>query len=167
MPVITKFKLNICEPYSIKYPMPALDVKNSPIITPIKHIEILIFKVFKIIFLFSGITTFINVLIFDALKVLNNFIFNLSVFSKPLYIVCMLTIIEISMAIVIIPLVLAPIHIIIIGPNATLGSEFNTVKYGSHIFDKVLKLYNIIEIIKDKIVVIINDINVSLVVTQI
>lgn len=35
MPVITKFKLNICEPYSIKYPMPALDVKNSPIITPL------------------------------------------------------------------------------------------------------------------------------------
>ena len=128
MPVITKFKLNICEPYSIKYPIPAFDVKNSPIITPIKHIEILIFNVFKITFLFSGITTFINILNFDALNVLNNFIFNLSVFSKPLYIVCILTIIEISIAIVIILLVLAPIHIIIIGPSATFGNEFNIVK---------------------------------------
>jgi hypothetical protein len=32
--VITKLILNICVPYNIKYPIPAFDVRNSPIITP-------------------------------------------------------------------------------------------------------------------------------------
>ena len=41
--------------------------------------------------------------------------------------------------------VFAPIHIIMIGPKATFGSEFKTVKYGSNIFDMILKLYRIID----------------------
>ncbi len=32
---MTKFKLKTCEPYIIKYPIPSLETKNSPIITPI------------------------------------------------------------------------------------------------------------------------------------
>lgn len=63
--------------------------------------------------------------------------------------------------------VFAPIHIIMIGPKATFGSEFKTVKYGSNIFDMILKLYRIIDISKDKNVVIVNDINVSFVVIKI
>lgn len=39
IPVITKFKLNICEPYKIKYPIPFLDTKNSPIITPLLPLQ--------------------------------------------------------------------------------------------------------------------------------
>ena len=53
---------------------------------------------------------------------------NLSVFIKPLYIVCILTINDINIAIKIILFVFAPIHIIIIGPNATFGRLFNIVK---------------------------------------
>lgn len=35
IPVITRFKLNTCDPYIIKYPNPSLDTRNSPIITPL------------------------------------------------------------------------------------------------------------------------------------
>ena len=38
IPVITKLRLNTCEPYIIKYPIPYFETKNSPIITPIKDI---------------------------------------------------------------------------------------------------------------------------------
>ena len=30
IPVITKFKLNTCEPYIIKYPNPSFETSNSP-----------------------------------------------------------------------------------------------------------------------------------------
>ena len=56
MPLITKLKLNTCEPYSIKYPIPFFDTKNSPIITPIKDIRILSFNVEKILSILDGIT---------------------------------------------------------------------------------------------------------------
>lgn len=58
-------------------------------------------------------------------------------------------------------LVLAPTIIIIIGPNATLGSEFKQVKNGSITLYKLLYKYNKI----DKIILInkpiIKDINIS------
>ena len=60
---------------------------------------------------------------------------------------------------------LAPNHIIIIGPSATLGSEFNIVKNGSITLDKNLLQYKIIPIIKDKVLVIINATIVSFIVT--
>lgn len=34
IPMITRFKLNTCEPYMIRYPIPSFDTRNSPIITP-------------------------------------------------------------------------------------------------------------------------------------
>ena len=34
IPLITKLKLNTCDPYKIRYPMPFFDTRNSPIITP-------------------------------------------------------------------------------------------------------------------------------------
>lgn len=34
IPVITKSKLNTCEPYIIKYPIPFFDTKKSPVIIP-------------------------------------------------------------------------------------------------------------------------------------
>ena len=128
MPVITKFKLNTCVPYIIKYPIPAFDVRNSPDITPIKHIDIFILSVFKIVILFDGIINFVNICIFVALNVFRSFIFELSVFRKPLYIFCIDTIKDINIAIVIILLVFAPSHIIINGPNATFGNELNIVR---------------------------------------
>lgn len=54
IPVITKFKLNICDPYIIKYPIPCLETKNSPMITPIKDMLILIIKVFNMTSLLPG-----------------------------------------------------------------------------------------------------------------
>ena len=35
IPLITRLKLNTCEPYNIRYPIPFFDTKNSPIITPL------------------------------------------------------------------------------------------------------------------------------------
>ena len=46
----------INEPYNIKYPIPILDVKNSPLITPIKHIDIFILNAFSITLLLDGNT---------------------------------------------------------------------------------------------------------------
>ena len=40
--------------------------------------------------------------------------------------------------------VFAPIHIIMIGPKATFGSEFKMVKYGSNIFDMILKFLKMV-----------------------
>ena len=57
------------------------------------------------------------------------------------------TIITIKIHINTIPLLPAPNHIIIIGPSATLGSEFNIVKNGSITLDKNLLQYKIIPII--------------------
>ena len=45
IPVITRFRLNTCEPYIIKYPIPFLDTNSSPIITPIRDKLMFIFKV--------------------------------------------------------------------------------------------------------------------------
>ena len=49
MLVITMFKLNICEPYIIKYPSPFFDTRSSPIITPISDILMFIFNIFIIV----------------------------------------------------------------------------------------------------------------------
>ena len=35
IPVITKLRLNTWEPYIIKYPIPSLETRNSPIIIPL------------------------------------------------------------------------------------------------------------------------------------
>lgn len=43
-PVITKSSWNTCPPYTIKYPKPALDTKNSPVITPTNDNPIFTFK---------------------------------------------------------------------------------------------------------------------------
>ena len=62
---------------------------------------------------------------------------------------------------------MAPNQIIINGPKATLGSEFNTVRYGSIILDSLLKYHRIVDIIIPKIVEIIKLINISNVVIPI
>ena len=69
----------------------------------------------------------------DALKDLNNLIFFFLLFTKILDIVIVDTMAFVNTAIKIIELVFAPAHIIIIGPRATLGSEFSIVKKGSKI----------------------------------
>ena len=48
IPLITRLKLNTWEPYSIRYPIPFFDTKNSPIITPIKDILTFILTAFII-----------------------------------------------------------------------------------------------------------------------
>ena len=75
-----------------------------------------------------------------------NGIISMSVFLKPLYIVIILIIDEISSAINIIEFIFAPIHIIIIGPSATLGKLFKIVKYGSIILDNKLFHHSILAI---------------------
>ena len=102
IPLITKSKSNTCDPYSIKYPIPDFEVKNSPVIVPIKHIDIFILKVLLIVFLLLGITREVRMSFLLALNVFKSFIFILSVFLNPLYIASILTIIDIKTLIVII-----------------------------------------------------------------
>ena len=73
----------------------------------------------------------------------------------------------VSKAITIIDFWLAPVHIIIMGPSATLGSEFNIVRNGSRISAINLFRYMIILITKAIIVPIKNATNTSLKVTNI
>lgn len=73
----------------------------------------------------------LNIWYLVALNDFNRFILFLSVSMKPLYTVIMVTIRDISKAIIIIDLILAPKKIIIIGPMATFGRLFIIVKYGS------------------------------------
>ena len=68
---------------------------------------------------------------------------------------------EIIKLITIIELILAPAHIIINGPNATLGSELRIVKYGSKTFDRNLFHQRIIDVINPIIVAIIKLKNTS------
>ena len=126
--VMTKFKLNTCDPYVIKYPRPFLDTKSSPIITPIKDRLIFIFKVFTKFFVFPLRTSFVNICILFAPNVFNSIIFCLSVLIKALYILIIAVNTVIKSVIKIIELVFAPIQIIISGPSDTLGSEFRTVR---------------------------------------
>ena len=58
---ITKSNLNTCPPYTIKYPKPALDTKNSPEMTPTKESPILTFKELIKVEILAGITIFVNI----------------------------------------------------------------------------------------------------------
>ena len=49
MPLITRFKLNTCEPYIIKYPIPSLLTSNSPMITPISDMDTLTLRLLIIV----------------------------------------------------------------------------------------------------------------------
>lgn len=138
--VITKLRLNICDPYVIRYPSPCFDTNSSPIITPIRDRLIFIFRVFTILFVFPLIISFINIWSLFAPNDFINIILDLSVVIKALYIPIMVVNIDINNAMNIIEFVFAPIQMIISGPSDIFGSEFRTVKYGSSIFDRVLLL---------------------------
>lgn len=59
--VITKSSLNTCPPYTIKYPNPAFDTKNSPDITPTKESPILTFSEFINVDILAGIIIFVSI----------------------------------------------------------------------------------------------------------
>ncbi len=80
---------------------------------------------------FDGITSLVNVCQEVALKLLNSLSFNGSVWTKPLWMVIIEMMTFIKRAIAIIAFVLAPTQMMIIGPSATFGREFNMVKKGS------------------------------------
>ena len=71
---------------------------------------------------------------------------------NPLKTLIIVVTIEISSAITIIAGIPFPIQNIIIGASATLGSAFNTTKYGSNIFETVGYHHNITAIITPRIV---------------
>ena len=73
---------------------------------------------------------------------------------NPLYMFIIVINVLISSAINIIEFILAPTQIIINGPSATFGSEFNIVRYGSIIFDIFLLLQSMIATIIPIIVAI-------------
>jgi len=96
---------------------PALDTKNSPVITPTSERPIFIFKEFINVAILAGIIILLNNCSFVQLKVLAILIFSLSVSKKPFKISIMVTTKEIASAITIIAGVPAPTQIIIIGPK--------------------------------------------------
>ena len=115
--VITKSSLNTCPPYTIKYPSPAFDTKNSPDITPTKESPMFTFNEFINVDMFAGIIIFLSTCSFVALNAFAIFIISLSVRKKPFKFSNIVTIRDINIAIVIIAPVPAPTHIIIIGPK--------------------------------------------------
>ena len=68
----------------------------------------------------------------------------------------------IKSAITIIEFVLAPAHIMMIGPNATFGKEFNIVKKGSKTSARNLFKYMITLTIKAIIIPNVNDMKTSI-----
>ena len=76
----------------------------------------------------NGKITYLNICPLVAEKDLSKLILFLSVDIKPLYTVITVTITDISKAIIIIELILAPKKIIIIGPKAILGKLFKIVR---------------------------------------
>ena len=133
--VITKSSLNTCPPYTIRYPRPAFETRNSPEITPTKERPIFTLRAFINVEIFDGNTIFEKICHLFALNVFAIFIRFLSVLEKPFNISKMVTPREIASAIVIIAGVPAPTHTIIIGPNATFGRLFRITKYGSATFE--------------------------------
>lgn len=134
IPLITRVRLNTCVPYRIRYPIPAWLTRNSPMITPIRDIDIFSFMLDRIVSLFDGSIRYSSVCRFVAWNVLNIFILYSSVFISPLYIVIRVTIVFISKLITIIDLVFAPNHIISSGPRDTFGRLFIRFRNGSNIF---------------------------------
>lgn len=67
--VITKSSLNTCPPYTIKYPRPAFETKNSPDITPTNESPIFTFKEFINVDKFAGIIILVNICNLLALNV--------------------------------------------------------------------------------------------------
>ena len=61
MPVMTKFRLKTCVPYSIKYPIPFLLTKNSPMMTPIKVSDMFIFRELAIVCRLAGMTSLVRI----------------------------------------------------------------------------------------------------------
>ena len=59
--VITKSILNTCDPYIIKYPSPFFDTRSSPMITPIRLIEMLILQAFIRVIILLGKTALKNI----------------------------------------------------------------------------------------------------------
>lgn len=113
---ITKSSLNTWPPYTIKYPNPAFDTKNSPDITPTNESPIFTFSELMNVDKLAGITIFNNICNLLALNVLAIFITSLSVFKNPFKFSNIVTISDIAIAITIIAGVPAPTQIIIIGP---------------------------------------------------
>ena len=141
--------------------------RNSPIITPISVIEILIFKLLIIILYADGITKYLSFFILDAFKESKSFKRYLSVDKKPLCIVNMLMISVIDKAMIIILFLPAPNNIMNSGPNAILGIEFKMVKNGSSILNIILNWYKKIAIKRLKVILNTKAVNVSFNVTKI
>ena len=134
MAVITKSNLNICPPYTRRYPSPALLDKYSPIITPTHAIPKLIFRVATKFGRVAGNMSFENIWNLFAPIVCINMIFSFGISRYPFnkFIVVMTT--QINIPIVTIALVPTPTQMIIKGPRDIFGSEFKTTKYGSKTF---------------------------------
>ena len=115
--VITKSSLNTCPPYTIKYPNPAFDTKNSPEITPTKESPIFTFSEFINVDKLAGITILVSICNLLLLNVFAIFIISLSVFKNPFKFSSTDTTNDIAIAITIIADVPAPTQIIITGPQ--------------------------------------------------
>ena len=74
IPVITRLRLNICDPYIIKYPIPAFDTRNSPVITPTNISDMLTLHVLIIVLKLLGRINFINICFLVAFRLFRNFI---------------------------------------------------------------------------------------------
>ena len=139
--------LNTCDPYIIKYPIPAFDTINSPTITPTQLIPILILIKFIKFPIFDGITSLNKIWNLFAPKLFNKRIFSKSTFLKYWYADKIVNTKDIDTATHTIPFTPVPTQIIMIGARAVFGSAFKTIKNGSKIFAIKLFHHKIIDIL--------------------
>ena len=126
--LITKSSLNTWPPYTIRYPIPALETMYSPIIEPIQAIPTLIFNMEMKLGKEEGMTSFVKICNFDAPMDFKRRSLFSSVVINPFNIFRIATIKPMSMVINTIALLPVPHHIMISGPRAILGNAFKTTK---------------------------------------
>ncbi len=119
-----------------------MQLKNSPIITPINDIEIFIFSDETISDFADGTINLVNIFSLFAPNTLNSFIKSLSHASIPFKIVMLVTITLIKSELNIMDLVDAPNQMMIKGPKATFGKLLIATINGSKILFRVLNEYS-------------------------
>ena len=126
--LMTRSNLKTCPPYTIRYPIPALETMYSPMMEPIQAIPTLIFSMEIKLGSEDGTTSFVKICNLEAPMDFKRSSLFSSVDIKPFSIFSIATIRPISTVMKTIALLPVPHQIMISGPSAILGRAFSTTK---------------------------------------
>ena len=128
---MTRSILKTWPPYTIKYPSPARETRNSPAMTPTSDRPMLTFSESNRVGTLYGSTILQKIWLWVAPKVRAMRMAPGSVSRKPLSISSTVTTSEIAIAIKTMARVPAPARMMITGPRAIFGRLLSTTRYGS------------------------------------